>query len=57
VLGFVPGWIETAIAVSAEMHAVLSEEFLETCKGREGFANSINDIDVPGQLTGQHPFY
>ena len=57
VLGFVPGWIETAIALSAKMHAVLSKEFLETCRGREGFSNFIKDIDVPGQLTGRHSLH
>jgi asparagine synthase (glutamine-hydrolysing) len=57
VLGFVPGWIETAIALSTKMHAVLSKEFLEACKGREGFSNFIKDIDVPGQLTGRHPLH
>jgi asparagine synthase (glutamine-hydrolysing) len=57
VLGFVPGWIETAIALSAKMHAVLSKEFLETCRGREGFSNFIKDIDVPGQLAGRHSLH
>ena len=57
VLGFVPGWIETAIALSGKMHVVLSNEFLETCKGRQGFCNFIKDIDLPGQLTGRHPLH
>jgi asparagine synthase (glutamine-hydrolysing) len=56
-LGFVPGWVETAISLSTKMHAVLSKEFIAASKGRLGFSNFIKDIDVPGQLTGRHPLH
>jgi len=55
VLGFVPSWIETSAAQSAKMHAVLAHDFLESFKGSERFRSFLNDIDVPGQLTGRHP--
>jgi len=56
-LGFVPGWVETAISLSTKMHAVLSKEFIAASKGRLGFSNFIKDVDVPGQLTGRHPLH
>jgi asparagine synthase (glutamine-hydrolysing) len=56
-LGFVPGWIETAISLSTKMHAVLSKDFIAATDGRVGFSNFIKDIDVSGQLTGRHPLH
>ncbi len=56
-LGFVPSWIETALAQSARMHAVFSQDFLEAFECREGFRTFMNDIDVPGQLAGREPLH
>jgi len=55
VLGFVPGWIDTSFAQSEKMHAILSDDFLASFKGQEGFRSFFNDIDVRGQLAGRHP--
>ena len=56
-LGFVPGWIDTSAAQALKMHAVFSDDFLETYKGLQGFRSFFNDIDVQGQLTGRHPLH
>src|SRR2546429_9332580 len=56
-LGFVPSWIETALAQSDRMHAVFSQDFLEAFECREGFRTFMNDIDVPGQLAGREPLH
>ena len=56
-LGFVPGWMETAFALSAKMHAVLDEGLLRTFDKRDGFRSFFNDIDVPGQLAGREPLH
>lgn len=54
-LGFVPSWIETSAAQSAQVHAVLSDEFLGRFNGSDRFRSFLDDIDVPGQLTGREP--
>ena len=54
-LGFVPAWIATSAAQSAQMHAVFASDFLQTFRCHEGFRSFFNDTDVPGQLTGRHP--
>ena len=56
-LGFVPAWIETSFRQSAKIHAVLSDGFLQTFHGREGYRSLFNDIDVNGQLLGCHPLH
>jgi asparagine synthase (glutamine-hydrolysing) len=56
-LGFVPGWMETSSALSAKVHAVLAEDYLEAFKGYEGFRSFLNEIDVPGQLVGRDPLH
>lgn len=56
-LGFVPGWIETSSTQSVKMHAILSDDFLETFKGQEGYRSFFNDIDIRGQLVGRHPLH
>jgi asparagine synthase (glutamine-hydrolysing) len=56
-LGFVPSWMETALAQSAALHAVLSDDFLAANNGRESVRTFLNDIDVTGQLAGRHPLH
>jgi asparagine synthase (glutamine-hydrolysing) len=56
-LGFVPGWMESSTALSTKMRGLMSDEFLEAHKGREGFRSFFNDIDVRGQLTGREPLH
>ncbi len=56
-LGFVPGWMETASALSGKMHALLAEDFLQTFKGHDGCRSFFNDIDVRGQLIGRDPLH
>jgi len=56
-LGFVPGWIETGSALTAKMHTMLGDECLHAFRGRQGFRDFFNDIDVPGQLSGRHPLH
>lgn len=56
-LGFVPSWMETAVAQSSGVHAVLANEFLETFRCRDSFRTFLNDIDVPGQLSGREPLH
>jgi asparagine synthase (glutamine-hydrolysing) len=54
-LGFVPGWMETASALSGKMHVLLAENFLQAFKGHDGSRSFFNDIDVRGQLAGRDP--
>jgi asparagine synthase (glutamine-hydrolysing) len=52
-LGFVPGWIEGSYALSAKVHGLMSQRFLETFRERESNRSFFGDIDVRGQLTGR----
>jgi len=56
-LGFVPGWMETASALSGKMHVLLAESFLQACKDHDGPGSFFNDIDVRGQLIGRDPLH
>lgn len=56
-LGFVPAWIQTSAVQSAKIHAVLTDGFLESFSGTEGFRSFLNDIDVPSQLAGRAPLH
>jgi len=56
-LGFVPGWIDTASALSAKTQAVLDDQFLAELRDRQGYRGFFNDIDVPGQLAGREPLH
>ena len=56
-LGFVPGWMETASALSGKMHALLATDFLAAYKGHDGSRSCFNDIDVRGQLAGRDPLH
>jgi asparagine synthase (glutamine-hydrolysing) len=56
-LGFVPSWMETALAQSAGMQGVFSDDFLSAAHDRESFRTFLNDIDVAGQLAGRHPLH
>jgi asparagine synthase (glutamine-hydrolysing) len=56
-LGFVPGWMETASALSGKMHVLLAESFLQACKDHDGPGSFFNDIDVRGQLLGRDPLH
>ena len=54
-LGFIPAWIRTSAAQSANVFAIFSADFLQCFKEVDGFRSFFNDIDVPGQLTGRDP--
>jgi asparagine synthase (glutamine-hydrolysing) len=56
-LGFVPGWMETALTLSAKMQRLLAKDFLERFKGCDGSRTLLNDIDVPGQLSSREPLH
>jgi len=56
-LGFVPGWMETASALSGKMHMLLAADFLQAFKGHDGSRSFFNDIDVRGQLAGRDPLH
>jgi asparagine synthase (glutamine-hydrolysing) len=57
VLGFVPGWMETSLALSAKMQVLLAKDFTERLKGCDGSRSLLNDIDVPGQLASREPLH
>ena len=52
-LGFVPGWMETASALSGKIHLLLAQDFLQAFKGHDGSRSFFNEIDVRGQLAGR----
>ncbi|MGH9740194.1 MAG: asparagine synthase (glutamine-hydrolyzing) [Candidatus Acidiferrales bacterium] len=52
-LGFIPAWIQTSAAQSANVFAVFADDFLESFKEVQGFRSFFNDIDVGGQLAGR----
>lgn len=56
-LGFVPGWMETSLTLSAKMQLLLAEDFRERFKGRDGSRGLLDDIDVPGQLSSRDPLH
>jgi asparagine synthase (glutamine-hydrolysing) len=56
-LGFVPGWMETSLTLSAKMQSLLAGDFLEHFKGCDGSRSLLNDIDVPGQLSSREPLH
>ncbi len=56
-LGFVPGWMETSLTLSAKMRQLLADDFLERFKGCDGSRGLLNDIDVPGQLSSREPLH
>lgn len=56
-LGFVPGWMETSLTLSAKMQLLLAEDFLARFKGCDGSRGLFNDIDVPGQLSSRDPLH
>lgn len=56
-LGFTPGWMETASVLSAKLQAVMADESLDEFKeGDDGFSAFLKDIDA-GQLTGREPLH
>jgi asparagine synthase (glutamine-hydrolysing) len=57
VLGFVPGWMETSLALSAKMQVLLAKDFTASLKGCNGSRSLLNDIDVPGQLSARDPLH
>jgi asparagine synthase (glutamine-hydrolysing) len=57
VLGFVPSWIETFSARSANMQELFAEEFWSTYSERPGYQALLSSIDVRGQLIGRDPVH
>ncbi len=56
-LGFAPAWMETSSALSAKLHMVLDDGYVQESCGRESSGSVFNDIDVPGQLSGRDPLH
>ena len=56
-IGFVPGWVGTSAVLSARVREILSQDLLETFHGREDYRSFLNDIDVPGQISGREPLH
>jgi asparagine synthase (glutamine-hydrolysing) len=56
-LGFVPGWMETSLALSAKIQLLLARDFVERFKGCDGSRSLLNDIDVASQLAGRDPLH
>jgi asparagine synthase (glutamine-hydrolysing) len=56
-LGFVPGWMETSLTLSAKMQLLLADDFRERFKRCDGSRELLNDIDVPGQLFSREPLH
>src|SRR6202011_784059 len=55
--GFVPGWMETSLTLSAKMQVLLARDFTERFKGCDGSRSLLNDIDGPGQLPAREPLH
>lgn len=56
-LGFVPGWMETSLTLSAKVQVLLADDFLHSFKGSDGSRGLLNDIDVLGQLASREPLH
>jgi len=56
-LGFVPGWIETASVLAEQMHTIMAQDFVCGFRGSNDYRAFFNDIDVPGQLAGREPLH
>ncbi|MGH9326861.1 MAG: asparagine synthase (glutamine-hydrolyzing) [Terriglobia bacterium] len=57
ILGFVPGWLETASALSAKVRSVLADDYVRSLDGRDGIQNFLDELDVPGQLAGRNSLH
>jgi len=56
-LGFVPSWMETFSARSAQMQAMFSGEFGTLIGMRHSYQPLFSDLDVRGQLAGRDPVH
>ena len=56
-LGFVPSWMETFSARSAKMDDLFSTDFAQRYGSRESYGALLNELDVPGQLSGRDPVH
>jgi asparagine synthase (glutamine-hydrolysing) len=56
-LGFIPSWIETFSARSAQMQDLLAEEFAEQFGQRQSYHALLGGLDIRGQLAGRDPVH
>jgi asparagine synthase (glutamine-hydrolysing) len=56
-IGFVPAWIDSGLALSEKIHAVLSEDYLDALSGENGLHSVFESLDAPGQLAGRDPLH
>ena len=55
ILGFVPTWIQANASIAAKLNHLLAPEFREDYRGRDGYRQFFNELDVPRQLLGRDP--
>jgi len=56
-LGFVPGWMETAFALSTKLNGLLEKDYLDSCLRHASLLTLFDNIDLPGQLVGRDPLH
>jgi len=55
ILGFVPSWMEAFSSRAIKWRKALSDDYLTTNQGRQGYRSLLSEIDVLRQLTGREP--